>query len=263
MVNDLSRYGGDLRERVLLEVGTGWLPTMSLGAALLGASVHTYDHVVHLREANLRHVLNLLGPQLEEIAVTPPCTSEVFLANHLRRFRKAAGPDVASWLAACGVYYHAPADAAATQMAAGSVDVHFSLNVLEHVPRATVSALFREAYRVLKPGGLVRHRIDTSDHYAHGDRRITEINFLKYSDLTWRIIGQNRIHFTNRLRKSEYLAEIEAAGLDILDCQAFVDDKSVSALSRGPLNERYRHMDIADLATSYFTVIARKPIRVR
>jgi SAM-dependent methyltransferase len=261
MVNDLSRCGGDMRGRVLLEVGTGWLPTMSVGAALLGASVHTYDHVVHLREANVRRVLDLLEPQLEEIANRG--SDRGTLARSLEAFRAAAGSDVRHWLASCGVFYHAPGDAAATQLAAGSVDVHFSLNVLEHVPRATVSALLREAYRILKPGGLLRHRIDTGDHYAHSDRRITAINFLKYSDLTWRIIGQNRIHFTNRLRKSEYLAAFEAAGLEILDCQAFVDDKSISALNRLPLNRRYRHMDMTDLATINCTVIARKPVGSR
>src|SRR3546814_1107166 len=68
--------------------------------------------------------------------------------------------------------YHAPADAASTALGDGEVDVVFSNSVLEHVPEAAIDTMYREAVRILAPGGIMFHPVHRGDHYAYVDRRI-------------------------------------------------------------------------------------------
>ncbi len=60
-----------------------------------------------------------------------------------------------------------------------SVDFICSNNTFEHIPADILSAILREFKRVIKPGGLMSHFIDMSDHFAHFDSRITIYNFLE------------------------------------------------------------------------------------
>ena len=142
------------------------------------------------------------------------------------------------------------------------MDLYFSVAVLEHVPEAAVSKMLREAYRTLKAGALTYHHIGLFDHSTLVDPAITQVNFLKFRDSTWRIIGQNRVQFHNRLRKSEFLKMFRQAGFEILECAFEVDDRSLEALKTLRLSERYRSFDPEDLACGSVTICARKPADV-
>ena len=53
-----------------------------------------------------------------------------------------------------GVDYRAPADARATGMAEGTIDCAISVETLEHIPPADISAILKEIHRILRPDGV-------------------------------------------------------------------------------------------------------------
>jgi hypothetical protein len=208
--------------KVAVEIGTGWCPTVPLGLTADGIVVHTYDRARHAT------------------------------AESIRACQGAVGGDWAL------VHYHAPGDATATSLPDASVDLHFSLAVLEHVPAQVIPAFFTEAHRILRPGGLLYHEIDLRDHFADFDPSITPVNFLKFNDFQWKCIGQNSIHFHNRLRASDFLRMFESCGFELVDVATITDERAAKALSRMKIADRFQRYEKSDLITSVLTVVARK-----
>src|SRR5215469_5751427 len=99
------------KTRVAVEVGTGWCPAVPLGLTARGIHVHTYD------------LTRFVTPRAIEVART-----------------RAGG----NWGM---VEYHAPADAAGTELPDASVDLHFSFSVFEHLPVQVMKDILREAFR--------------------------------------------------------------------------------------------------------------------
>jgi len=260
IIETTSRCGLPLQGAHTLEVGTGWIPTLPLGMHLLGAEVHTYDHVHHLRTANLTKLTALYPEYLPIMAQAAQC-DVALLEARLRDFTAAANDHISvdDWFRPFGIHYHAPADASRSGLPSGSLDFYFSVAVLEHVSIAAVKAMLREAYRTLRPGGLTYHVIGMFDHYTSVDPSITRVNFLKFGDFTWRVIGQNKIHYHNRLRESEFISLFEQAGFEIVDRRSEVDEPSLKALETMRLCPRYRAFDKRDLSTYGAIFTARKP----
>ncbi len=252
-----KKFGLDLNGAQALEVGTGWTPTLPIGIYLLGAEIHTYDHLPHLRANNLRKLLTLYVDFLPTISESTGVDVEVLQAR-LASLREAEQECLGDWLRLFKIYSHAPGDAARTDLLSDSLDLHFSIAVLEHVSEASVRLILEEARRTLKPHGLSYHHIGLHDHYTDFDPTITRVNFLRYGDFTWRILGQNKIQFHNRLRRSEFVRMFQDAGFEILQCESEVDPASLQALETMRLNKRYRTFDKGDLATYVMTICARR-----
>jgi hypothetical protein len=262
LASSIQKFGGRIEGCIAIEVGTGWTPTLPVGMHLLGAEIHTYDHMRHLRPANLAKVIELYPeflPQIEEALGI----KQAILQERLASLRKAGQESVPDWLREVGIHYHAPGDAADTGLPEESVDLYFSIAVLEHVSKASAERMILEARRILKPGGLSYHHIGLHDHLAETDSAATKINFLRFNDFTWKILGQNRIQYHNRLRQSEFLSMFQEAGFEILSRESEVDEASLKALPTMALNKRYLTFDAEDLATYEFTVCVRKPDRSR
>jgi SAM-dependent methyltransferase len=156
-----------------------------------------------------------------------------------------------------GIDYVVPFDIA--DLRDGSVDVLVSRAVLEHVRPDVLEPLLRECRRVLKPNGFMCHIIDNTDHYAHADRSINYVNFLRFEEWQWRLLTVNPFHYTNRLRHSDYRALLANAGFAIAQERTFVDNRSLQALDSMRVAPRYRDRDPADLAiaTSLFVAVPR------
>jgi hypothetical protein len=258
LVGTIEKFGGRIEGCTAIEVGTGWTPTLPIGLHLLGAEIHTYDHMRHLRVTNLKRVMDLYPEFFPRISAALRLEQTV-LQERLACFRSAEKQSLHDWLNEIGIYYHAPGDAADTGLPANSADLYFSIAVLEHVSKANVERMVMEARRILRRGGLSYHHIGLHDHLAETDSAATKINFLRFNDFTWKILGQNKIQFHNRLRQSEFLRMFEEAGFEILLCRSEVDEASLRAIPTMGLNKRYRAFDPVDLATYEMTICVRKP----
>ena len=68
--------------------------------------------------------------------------------------------------------------------------------------------MVEELRRVLKPGGVMSHRIDFQDHLSES------LNSLRFSDQRWESnLFQNSGFYTNRLRAMDVLAAFQNAGM--------------------------------------------------
>ena len=69
--------------------------------------------------------------------------------------------------------------------------------------------------QILAPDSVMCHVIDNSDHWEHGDKRLSRINYLRYRPFTWRLVNPAGQGIQNRMRHSEYLAFFQMRGFDI------------------------------------------------
>lgn len=234
MVEWARAAGREVTGGRVLEVGTGrmvniptalWLcgaaqiVTVDLHRYLSGALVAESQRYVREHEAEVAH---LFGAEAER-----PLFQE-----RLRQLSHYSG-DLAGLLRLMNVEYVAPGDAAHLRLPDHSFDYHISYTVLEHIPADIILQILTEARRVLRPGGLLIHFIDPSDHFSHDDPSITAINCLQFSPGEWHKWAGNQFMYHNRLRAHEYLALFEQVGVHLLRQAQMADERSLQALKNG------------------------------
>ena len=106
------------------------------------------------------------------------------------------------------------------------------MTVLEHVAPQALEGILREARRILKPGGAALHFIDPGDHFAHSDRTISAINFLRYSERDWQRVAGNEFAYCNRLRASDFLSMAARVGFRATRTEIEVDKSLQSSCWR-------------------------------
>jgi ubiquinone/menaquinone biosynthesis C-methylase UbiE len=199
----------------LLEMGSGWYPTFPVCLWLGGAKrIYTFDLNRYMKPEMTIAMVERLERHVGTIAEESGAPSTE--VDTRRRELLAALQRGASISTATGgaIDYHAPADAAKTQLPDASVDVVFSNSVLEHVPGPVIDDCFREARRILKPGGIVFHSVNCGDHYAYVDRSISQLHYLKYSEPAWQK-WNNAFLYQNRLRAEDFTAMAKNSGFVI------------------------------------------------
>jgi SAM-dependent methyltransferase len=258
IATELRAHGFDLRDKRVMEIGTGWRVDMPIGLHLCGArSVVTYDLHRYLKPRLVMSAVTALARQRKAV-------SEIFgevadpgeVEHRLDRLARAA--DVLELFRLAGIEYHAPADATRSGLPSGSVDLHLSYTVLQHVPYPVLVEILREASRVLSSGGLACHHIDLSDQFAQADASISRSNFLRYSDEEWATYSSNQFAYHNRLRVSDYERLYRDAGHQIVGWVTEIDDRSRRELANGfRVADRFRGLTPEVLATDTLRAISR------
>ena len=191
--------------RHVLELGTGWYPVVPIGLVAAGVDRVTTIDVNPLCDAtSASRALEMFGPVLD--------------ADRTAREPNQLLEPVGVRLLVC--------DARNSGLPDASVDLFVSNNTLEHIPPEMLGEIIAEFRRLAAPGAVMDHFIDMSDHYAHFDRSITEFNYLRYSDRTWRLFN-NRLQYQSRLRISDYRRIVEQTGFRVVTEEA----------ERGPLDQ--------------------------
>jgi SAM-dependent methyltransferase len=151
--------------------------------------------------------------------------------------------------------YLAPCDW--SEIADASVDVIWSRACLEHIPPGILRKILRQFRRILKPGGVMAHIVDNSDHWEHKDKSISRVNFLKFGDLTWNAINFHPLFYQNRLRHSDYLTMLQNMGFDVTSQESEICERARVALGDLSLDRRFRGYQRDDLAAITSRIVAR------
>jgi SAM-dependent methyltransferase len=239
----------------VLEIGSGWQPLIPTLYALAGATrVFLTDLRVLLRPDTFHAALRALRLRrqviLDGINVDPQVL-DYWL-------REDTSISVERRLEELHLVYLAPCDCRRTTLPSGSLDVITSRACLEHIPPEVLHDIFRESGRLLRRGGLACHWIDPSDHWEHQDKRLSRVNFLKYSDALFRLTSINGLNYQNRLRHPEYVDMLRQTGFRLVRQDRQVDEASLRSLSSMRVAKRFRRFSAEDLATVDSLLLAVK-----
>ncbi len=250
-VATLRRLGVDPAGKRAMEMGSGWRPVMPLIYRLAGAEhvwLSDVERLLHPRA--LQATVTFVRAQRERIIPALGITNEAFdavLANEL------AG-DLSAMLKTLGLSYIQVTDGWSD---VPPVDIVFSHTTLEHIPPAVLRKIFEDARGVLRPGGVMSHGVDHTDHRSHRDPGLSPIDFLRFSDRTWRLLCVDPQDYTNRLRHSDYVRLFQDTGYDLLHEEPTANDKMAADARKLPLWERFRDMSEIDAATAWSLFVAR------
>lgn len=242
----------------LFEVGTGHVPIVPVGFFLSGAArVITVD-------LNRRIEWDLTRKSLQWIATN---RSRLWALYHglvpedifddrfdiLQRFADAPK----RFFEEAAIEYLAPMNAAASGLSEHSVDCHFSVTTLEHIPLEAIRGIFIEARRILTQDGVAIHFTDLSDHFQHQDACITQINFLRFSEIEWQRIAGNEFAYCNRLRVSDYLSLFAQLDFTVVRYETHVDQESVFTLQNKGISphQSFSSYSLEDLCTTSLRVL--------
>lgn len=240
----------------LMEVGTGWFPTLPVCFYLAGVdSIVTYDLNRHLNQEISFRMLRGLEPFLGRIAEA----SHAPAAEVERRYgqlRTATGLE--QLLKSARIDYRSPADASRSGLPGNSMDIVFSNSVFEHVPPEPIQKILIESYRVIKPGGLSIHSANCGDHYAYFDKSITAINYLTYTNRQWKF-WDNDLLYQNRLRPSDFVDMARRAKLEIPLVFHKARPELLDALSRLTMAPEFQQYPPEQLCATSVDFVGRKP----
>jgi SAM-dependent methyltransferase len=266
MVGHLRSAGVDLGRARLLEIGTGWYPTFPFALHLLGVpSIATFDLNRYLKPDLVQRLAARLGHHLALLAELAGVDEASVRARHAA-LRAEVDRAITSGtldlrqITGGAIAYHAPADAAATGLPAGSVDVIFSNSVLEHVPGPVIDAMFAEAARVLAPSGLMFHSVNCGDHYAYSDKTINQLHYLQFDEASWRR-WNNAFLYQNRLRAIDFVQAAERAGFSITLNTATARPERLAQLDAIAVDPHFARYSREQLAITSIDFIGRPPTR--
>jgi SAM-dependent methyltransferase len=255
LVRLLADSGVEAQGARVMEVGTGRRLEMPIGFYLAGArSVITFDLHRYLKP-------ELVMQSVAAIRANRETVTEYFgecegLLDRLDLL--CSTTNFSELIELTRIEYRAPADAAATGLPDGSIDIQMSYTVFEHIPGEILKAILMEANRILAPDGVALHHIDPSDHFSHEDPSISSINFLQFPRQQWDYYADNQFAYHNRLRADEFSDIYEECGHRIAQWIPKVDQRSIELLRNGfALDAQFRGKPADILCTTVLQVLSR------
>ena len=252
----LRESGCDIRGAAVLEIGAGWRPILPVLFSLAGAERIVLSDTERLMDAGtfqatVRHLADRATAISDRLALDDAS---------VRGALETCSRSLDELLARFRMQYLAPCDVASHVIDDGQFDVIISRAVLEHVPPPALRPLLARSFGLLKPGGWACHAIDNSDHFSHWDRRLSRVNFLRYSERMFGLLTAfNPLDYQNRLRHPEYDELLRQAGFEVVLAHSEAEPQVIAELDTIPLAPRFARFAREDLARldSYF--IARRP----
>lgn len=241
-----------LKDKVCLEVGSGWLLTHTLVFYLLGAKkIYTTD----------------IQPLLQSQCIFPAISNSVYwsILDSLSTFEErdiiksrlnkllAVKRFSIEVLQDFGIEYIAPIDLSRKLPTEEKLDFIFSKSVLEHVPIEDIVPLLENLVSGLSDDGFMFHLIHLEDHKDLENR---PFDFLTYSQEAYTRDLQTR--WGNRIRLSQW-QEI-FSHIKILDFKfIFVWSRHDKALPT-EINQCVQYIDEEDLRASHIGVYLKRKL---
>ena len=261
-VEYFSHYGPQKENLTVFDLGTGWNPIVPVGLFCCGAQkVLTCDIVPLIDKKRTHKLLRLFvdyydrGDLQQHLPLLVPERIEVL--REALRLGPYACPK--ALLARAGTQVMVT-DAGRTGLADHSIDYIVSIGTLLHIPETILVSILAEFKRIGTPDCLLSIAIDMADLFSYFDHRISQLNFLRFSDTMWRIIN-NRVIPMNRLRITDYRELLRQAGFKILEEKN--DLVSLEDLHRIPLAPRFHRYSDDDLRIWHTWMMAAAADRLR
>lgn len=134
---------------------------------------------------------------------------------------------------------------------AESIELSFSLKVMEHVRRNEFASLISELGRVSSPNAVQRHVVDLHDHMGCG------LNNLRFSVGFWEhpIVSRSGF-YTNRWRFSQIVQMAQSAGFEVSVPHAFV--WPTIPIDRSKMHPQFQEFSDKDLEVCMFDMMLNK-----
>jgi hypothetical protein len=230
----------------VVEIGTGWQPIYSLLIYLLGARIiYSYDHVRHVRFDLTTMIIQCIEKSMDEISEITFVPKSI-LVKRLKVIKDCSSLE--ELFSKSNIIYIAPGDASKTDLENDTIDIIFSYAVLEHISKEIIFDLILESKRILKESGFTIHIIGLHDHYADFDKKITKVNFLKFSEFWWAFFNHNKISYHNRLREKQFMKIFEQLGAKVISVENRIDPDDLIELKNMKIDKSFQGMSFEELA---------------
>ena len=230
---DLSDMERELRElhrtfgrSTVLEIGSGWFPTVPIALCLRGAT---------------RVYMTDLSPHMDDITFAATVS---FLNSEGGEFSQLSRETRTSDLP---IVYLAPFDP--DQITDGTIDYVVSRTVLEHIPPRELELFLRRLRSKLSHDALMVHCVDHSDHLEHRDKSLSKVNFLTWPRWKHKFVNWLTNEGENRLRHSDYLRLFQRSGYRIVAERGWVHEDTKARVSTLNLAPDFGHLGSSEIAT--------------
>ncbi|MEQ9263337.1 MAG: class I SAM-dependent methyltransferase [Owenweeksia sp.] len=239
----------------VLELGSGWYPVVPVALFLAGAEEVVSIDVSSLMKRKgiletIRQFVNWHDQSRLDI-IKPHIQKE-----RLARLRELHDSDLSEndLLQALHLTLKVT-DARDTGFADDHYDLVCSNNTFEHIYPHILKPIIGEFQRIVKPGGIMSHFIDMSDHFAHLDDSISIYNFLQYSPQQWTRID-NSVQPQNRLRLKDYRHMYQELGISIIEEKT--RPGSIETVQYAKLHSDYAAYTTEEIAISHAHLVSTK-----
>lgn len=131
-----------------------------------------------------------------------------------------------------------------------SIDFFMSQAALEHVSLNEFKRTQVEIKRLLKPNGIVSHKVDLKDHLSNS------LNNLRFSENIWESsFMSNSGFYTNRIRYNEMIEIFKQSGFKIVSSTIQTWDKI--PIARDKLSYKFKKLSEKELCISGFHVLLK------
>lgn len=233
-----------------LELGTGWYPIVPVSMFLLGAEkVHSVDISLLISKKRLLQTLRRFAEAEKNDMLQSYIACQPGRMQVIHEILNNAGQLTFDQMLSRLRISYLLEDARDMSLDDQSIDLIHSNNTFEHIYPEVLRGILAEFKRVVsKPGGVMSHFVDMTDHFAHFDRSISVYHFLQYTDKQWRLID-NSIQPQNRLRADDYLRLYAETEIPVSNHECRPGD--IDELLTVALAGKYRNKRAADLAKTH------------
>lgn len=255
-IHYFRKYGSPGPGKKILELGTGWYPVVPIFMFLTKSGMVTSLDIRSwmTRERQLNTISKLVEwdetGKLDEYSGSFDDERWAKLVHIHENPAQYTMDDINNII----LFKPLLKDAANTGLPDNEFDLICSNNTFEHIHANVLEDILNEFKRLIKPGGVMSHFIDMSDHFAHFDEKINVYNFLKYSKKTWKCID-NRIQPQNRFRLTDFVALYQKLNIPITEDKVFEGD--MNKLEEIRINKDFDKYSPTELAVTHAYLVSK------
>jgi hypothetical protein len=240
------------------ELGTGWMHVYGLITWLVcpNAKIDLYDVWDNRQFGRMKNAFAAIGQKLDRLRLTQDERERA--AARIPTILSASS--FSELYAAIGSrhFVYGKGDLASFGLDRDAYDVIFSVDVLEHVPRALVSSTLQAMWHGLKPGGAAIHQIGLNDHLWPYDRDgVSRKQFLAYSEREWALRFENGVQYINLVSYDEFRRLFAASGFEEVSTELVRRPEEIAKIR---VHERFRAQSQESLECTRARAIYRRPI---